>query len=952
MTDLNAHNDPTPDDLEPTPELTTLYQSSEPYDSSVSTEIIAPLDLAAASRPTLPDVEELSLAQALGRLITRPGGTWRALGDASDRASERHRADRPRRILRPSIPGDELPIWSRRSRSGGGSESDDQTLTRPERKPVTDRPVRSSRRASSTADGTPELLTVSNEDYIVIPRAQPIQLDFSGPAIRVGSLITLSAMLVLWIVGILGGTAILAKGRFRTDADLMPGALLLVLSGIGFGIVVARTYSTLRLPGLNIPKEKAKNETEDDIGFFARFGARIVLFGVSLFGMIGAYTFNGGNQFSQLGTIAWIVGIVGLILTFMPGEIGVLKGARRVGQFIARLPSLVVAFRLTPTIIALTVIVLVGAWFRFNDLAAYPPDMTSDHVEKALDANLIAKGGVGSRPVFLPNNGGREVAHFYFLALLKNVTGLPMDMDLLKIGSGIEGVLGILAAFWFGRSFFQEEDKNLAMVAGLSMAAMVAVSYWHVMLSRLALRIVLTPLMTFLLLIFFNRALRHNRRWDWILSGLLLGIGVYCYQAMRMTPVYLIVGLILALVLRARNLPAVRSYIANFAILVIISLAVFAPMGRFMIDSPGEFWSRTTGRLFGEDTIEIKDPQTGAVTSRIANPQDRSEAFRKNVGFFGENMVRSVAMFNWHGDSAWVTGSSDANPQLDRFAGALLLLGLGGWVVRMVRRRDPADWLVPVGILVMLFPTALSLAFQIEVPSATRASGTIPFIYLLCGFAAAVILRQAWRALRHPILRVGIIGAALFVFALMANQNYTSYFVTAMSEYRVSTLPHAQAGKIMKGFSDSTGAPGNAFMVAFPYWWDHRALAINAEDIAWNNGVLQDNLQARLISMIQVNTSTPRYAFRVDRQVLFFLNVQDQASKDVLTKLFPGIIYLEQKASVDELAETLSVDQLRAYTEGRRFLVGIAPPVGCEWWAKYLRDVRLPEECLPAGRLP
>ncbi len=914
---------------------------NEVIDNTLPPEEPAPEEIVVSAEPVEEvkekrfDVEDLSIAETLGRLIVRPGRTLRALGDVSDRAATELAEERREARSR------------RRKQKQDSDDTSLEELLNPaarwvRRTPKVPRPTPPENLAGEPATFNPagpvsEAAAVATlrRDYILIPRGEPLQFDFSPPIIRVRSLILTAIMLVFWFVGIAGGVSMLAKARNRVNEDMMPGLLMLLIGGLGFGLAMAFNYSTLRLPRLDMTRKPTADEDEG-YSWFERNGLRVILFGASFLLMIGAYSLNARNQFNQLGVMVWIGSIIGFILAFAPGVGRPVEMIEQFGRFVQSIPSLVVAIRITPTFIAMVVILFAGFYFRFNDLEAYPPDMTSDHVEKARDAYLISD--IGYRPVFLPNNGGREVAHFYFLALLRQLTGLPPDFNLLKIGSGIWGMCGILAAFFFGRSFFREEDKNLANVTGLAMAAMLAVSYWHIMLSRLGLRIVLTPLMTMLILLFFVRALRYNRRWDWIISGLLLGISIYCYQAMRMAPVFIVAGVGLALLIRARNWATFRSYVFNFIVLVFVSLAVFAPLGRFMVEQPNEFWSRTTGRLFGEDTIEVKDAQ-GNTISRIANTQDRIEAFQKNIGFFGSNMVRSVLMFNWYGDAAWVTGTApDAFPEMDYLTGALLLLGLGAWVVRIVKRRDPADWLIIVGILVMLFPTALSLAFTIEVPSSTRASGTIPFVYLLCAFAAALILREAWRALKHPALRLVILGVSVVVVAVMAMQNQYTYFTVAMAEYRNSTLPHAQAGKILRGFEDSTGAPGNAFMVAFPYWWDHRALAINAQDINWDNGVLQDNLQARLIEMIKRNSQDlkMRYRFRVDRQVLFFVNMNDKASMDVLTGFIPNIQFTK----------------VAAFAPVKAFLIGVAPPVGCDWWGKYMTGAQWPDECLPTGKLP
>jgi hypothetical protein len=93
-----------------------------------------------------------------------------------------------------------------------------------------------------------------------------------------------------------------------------------------------------------------------------------------------------------------------------------------------------------------------------------------------------------------------------------------------------------------------------------------------------------------------------------------------------------------------------RRYVTNFAA-VIIAVVVFVPLGRFMIQYPDDFWSRASGRLFGDSTVEVKDPATGSVVSRVANTQDRLDALRQTRYLV---LICSTPrlMFNWSGDSA------------------------------------------------------------------------------------------------------------------------------------------------------------------------------------------------------------------------------------------------------------------------------------------------------------
>src|SRR5262249_3300684 len=145
--------------------------------------------------------------------------------------------------------------------------------------------------------------------------------------------------------------------------------------------------------------------------------------------------------------------------------------------------------------------------------------------------------------------------------------------------------------------------------------------------------------------------------------------------------------------------------------------------------------------------------------------------------------------------------------------------------------------LVPISILIMILPSALAIAFPIEVPSFTRGSGSLPMVYLVAALGLAVLIQMARQRVPDGWPRRAAWLALVVLLALAAISNATSYFVDAMADYRSSTLPHKQAGQILAGFSASTGAPGNAFMIAFKYWMDHRAIGIEAGEIHWPDGI-------------------------------------------------------------------------------------------------------------------
>lgn len=599
---------------------------------------------------------------------------------------------------------------------------------------------------------------------------------------------------------------------------------------------------------------------------------------LSLILAVMTLSFTARNRFTLEGALTWAASIALMTAALAPVGWGVaalwrwLRGIR---------------IRLNWTSIALLAIMTVGAYLRLVDLNGVPPEMTSDHVEKILDAQSILDG---LPQVFFTNNGGREPIQFYLMALISHLPGLGMNFFTLKLLSALEGLLAIPLMWWLGRTMIGDDERELGNAVGLALAALVAVSYWHLALSRLGLRIVLTTVFTGLVLICFARALRTNQRGDFIRTGLALGFGLYAYQAMRMMPVVIILGGLLLLAFRLAGYLVRRAplhtgrTVWNFITLVVIALVVFTPLLGFSLQYPEDFWRRTQGRLLGDDLIQTTNEQ-GELIQRVPTLQERLDAFQKNIPLLMSNFRNALLMYNWKGDVAWINGAPN-RPAMDVVTGTLFIIGLAAWSVRMARRRDVADWLIPPMLLVMMLPSALSIAYPIENPSATRMSGTLPPAYLLAALPLALIVQLAMRVLRGRLGQVVGMGMAAIAVLSAYSANQITYFIDYREAYLVSApAPYTQAGRFLRGFAESGGSYGNAFMVAFPFWWDHRALGIEGGALDWPNGIVaRDQIPIFLYDAFQ---RVGKYALDPNRDLLFFFAPADGETLAALQNWFP-----------------------------------------------------------------
>ncbi len=516
--------------------------------------------------------------------------------------------------------------------------------------------------------------------------------------------------------------------------------------------------------------------------------------------------------------------------------------------------------------LALVLILVLGASFRFDRLAEAPSEMFSDLVEKIQDAYKIYYQD--DYRIFLENIGGREPLHFYLLSILATQPGMHFDHYALKLMSALESVLTIPLLYLLAKEVIGQRRRRLGSLLGLAAAGLMAVSFWHVVIGRQGMRISLAPFFTALTALFFARALRGNQRADYVKAGLALGFGLYGYQAARMLPVPIVAGVLLTLLLRKYPWRTVLEYLLNLAVLAFVSLMVFLPMLHYWQEYPENYQRRTSTRIFG-------DNPTGE--------EDALQALLEGGASLLRNTRNVLLMYHYTGDSTWVTGLP-GEPAMDATTAGFMALGLAAWLALMLSTRDPSIVFVPVLVFFMLMASALALAFPIEVPSFARASGAIPPSYLIAALPVCIFCRQLYKTLPR---RIGKLAAVIFAAAviLSANQANTSLYFDRFAPYFArSSHPYTQAGAIVRGFAESDGAYGNAIPLSSPHWWDYRAVGIEAGKMFWDNGTAVEDLRGFLERGLQ---REPEFRLQPERDLLFFYDPSNQAAAEQLAQWFP-----------------------------------------------------------------
>jgi len=372
-------------------------------------------------------------------------------------------------------------------------------------------------------------------------------------------------------------------------------------------------------------------------------------------------------------------------------------------------------------VVAIAAILSVGAILRLWDLAHLPPAHYRDVAITALDALSAAAG----HP---------RLHYVYDEGLFANLMGLVFlvfgasDVT-VRLPGALLGLATCYGVVRLGRAL--EAPR-----AGLYGAFLLAVSLWHVILSRSGFRVVLLPLLLVFSIALLVEGLRHGRVWRMAGAGALFGLMAHTYPASRATvfivPFYLWAELGL-------DSAAWRRAARGLLLFVLAATTVAAPMLSHYVRHPRDF--NNPDRIVSVFSPRLEAGAAGA--------------------YLKQNVAATAGMFHLRGD-ANARHNLPGAPLLGPLTGVLFIAGLlialgmlGGRFATLAARPRGTAGLLLAWVPVMLLPNLLSVE---GVPHALRSAGVLPAVMLLAGLAAqAAVEFLGARAGRRAAIAVVIL---------------------------------------------------------------------------------------------------------------------------------------------------------------------------------------------------
>jgi len=401
-------------------------------------------------------------------------------------------------------------------------------------------------------------------------------------------------------------------------------------------------------------------------------------------------------------------------------------------------------------------VLLVASALRFAAFGQIPAGLYHDEAYHGLDALDVLRG---RHALYFPANNGREPLFIYLVAISVGLFG--RSPFALRLPAFFAGVLTVAATGAAGRVLSSRR-------VGLFAAGVLAVTLWHVHLSRVGFRAVLLPL--FIALMVWQAALgiRTGRWRHGLFAGVLYALSFYTYTAARFTPVALVLfgvyALAVRLPVRSARSAAGRRLWRGIGLATLAALVTVAPLAVYTVMDPDV----VLGRL-------------GQVS--IFSPSIHGGDF---WGTLGAHTLRTLGMFFVRGDCIWRHNVS-GRPVFDPLLGLASVVGLV--VVLRRLRRDPGDGFVLIWTAVMCLPTLLAE----DAPHFLRAVGVLPVATFLPARGLDWLVGQ----LRAPRWRLAAASIPLlFGLGCTVVDYFGGYAHVPMSRYWFEDGAAALAGRV------------------------------------------------------------------------------------------------------------------------------------------------------------
>jgi len=479
--------------------------------------------------------------------------------------------------------------------------------------------------------------------------------------------------------------------------------------------------------------------------------------------------------------------------------------------------------------VLIVAVVFLGVFLRIFEIGKIPPGLHGDEAQTGIEALKILNGEAYSP--YSPEVYGQTTLHFYFTALIFKLLG-PTAVA-IRVASVIVGIITIPAFYFFVKSFWGWRVSVLATF-------FLAVSRWHLHLSRLGFMTIDMILFQILALWFLLKGLKEkNSVWNMILSGIFMGIGLNTYMGFRlMVPVIFLI----ALIHYGQRRKFSRGDLWRALLFFVSFLLTSLPLLIYAIRN----WEIFNGRMRSVWIFSNRGMREGLI-------------------LLWENFKGVVLMFNFRG-TTWAHKNLPGAPMLDFVSGLFFVIGLLILLRKAGKLRNSA---ILINFIIMLLPSVLTVSAFPPSGDPIRSAGLIPSVMIACGLGLDFLWRKFEE--RRKFVAGGLLILTFLVISLL--QNTRDYFFIFPRNKSVWRDFHIVPFRIAEFYNDFNNKP-KTFLVSDWFYIDYETIKFVSPGLASRGHNFFESLAAnspKNLNEIKIDSCSKDFLFLLTPSRDYFL---------------------------------------------------------------------------------
>ena len=420
--------------------------------------------------------------------------------------------------------------------------------------------------------------------------------------------------------------------------------------------------------------------------------------------------------------------------------------------------------------IFLGIIIFIAFILRLYGLGQNPPSLTWDEVAWGYNAYALGSDGKDEFGRFLPYDylesfGDFKPPMYAYLDVLP-VKAFGLNEFATRFPSAFFGVLTVFMTYFLTKRLFEKSPnkKNYALAA----TGILALSPWHIMLSRAAFE---ANVATFFIVsgVFFFLCGVQEKKWFLLLSTASFVLSMYTFNTARIVSPLLGIGLVVGFhktLLRQKK---------ELIIAGVIGVVLLLPVAKFLLSPQVSLRFREVNIFSDLDVIKTANQE-------IIN--DGNAAWAKII--HNRRLLFSTEYLKHYFDnleSKFLFIKGDGNPKFStQDVGEMYLWDLPFFIVGVIflfRKREENWWIIPYWLLIGIIPAATAR----ETPHALRIEASLPTFQILVGYGVITITMILFPSLKNKQIQIATTGGGICLLILSAFYFQYGYYTHYAREY-------------------------------------------------------------------------------------------------------------------------------------------------------------------------